>query len=415
VLKLFSAGLIANLVYVVSGALKQYFIAAQLPVAGVGAYGAWVAQASLLLVLIPFPAYLEVLIRGFSTAVDDHDTGSVLMAGVTRELRFLAMVAAGIVACAVLYDFLDGKFHPTAAALLLLLVAQYILLIADIGLRMRQAYQRFALFMAMRNVPSLAAIIVFGLRSPFAIVVTELSSALIIGWFVYRSKPLRASHAAGADLPRPVIHREQIMLWLARLGQYVNNSLLKLIVPFTFGAHDTGLFFFACIAQIPCSLFLSVTTQLFGHALARMKHGETAAIMRIQLWFLAPNVLYGSAVALLVPYWPTVISYVPKLQQYAGVGPLILAVSLYSAVLSSDCTEYLLRSRGLSRILLRYNVCSVLVQIGCLAAGMLEHLSIEHTIMLCAAAAAAVLALFSTYSFNRVLWRSGPDEHAGPT
>ena len=412
-LKLFSLGLIANLVYVVSGALKQYFIAAQLPVASVGVYGAWVAQASLLLVLVPFPAYLDVLIRGFSTAPDDHDTGSLLVAGVIRELRILVLLGGVVIAFALGLDLLEGYFHPTASALLLLLLAQYISLTADILLRMRRAHQRFALFMATRNLPSLAVIVVLGLTVPMAIVGAEFLSALITGWFVYKSNPLRGIHPGPIKIPRQTVGREQATLWLARLGQYVNSSLLRLVVPFTFGAHETGLFFFASIAQIPCSLFLSVTTQLFGHSLARIKHGEYSNIARIQLWFLAPNVLYVVALVLIVPYWPVLIGYVPRLHQYSGVGSLVFAVALYSAVLSSDCTEYLLRSRGLSRILLSYNVCSVLVQIACLSFGTLEKMTIERTIMLCAAAAFSVLAAFSTYSFRRVLGRPEIDVNVG--
>jgi hypothetical protein len=404
VLRLFSLGLIANLIYVISGALKQYFIAAQLPVASVGVYGAWVAQASLLLVLVPFPAYLEVLIKGFSSAPDDYDTGSLLLAGVMRELRILVLLVAAAIGCALTYDLLDGKFHPTALALLLLLLAQYISLTADILLRMRRAHQRFALFMAARNLPSLAVIVALGLTVPMAVVGAELLSALITGWFVYTSKAFRSTHPA---IPVQMsVNREQVTLWLARLGQYVNSSLLKLVVPFIFGAHDTGLFFFAAIAQIPCSLFLSVTTQLFGHSLAQIKRGEYATMARIQLWFLTPNALYAIAVALVVPYWAALIGHVPKLHQYSVVGPLVFAVVLYCAVLSSDCTEYLLRSRGLSRILLRYNVCSVLVQVACLAFGTLRNMTIEHTIILCAVAACSVLATFSTYSFQRVLRRS---------
>ena len=404
-LKLFSLGLTANLVYVISGALKQYFIAAQLPVASVGIYGAWAAQAALLLVLVPFPGYLDVLIRGFSTAPDDHDTGSSLVAGVVRELKILVLLGGVVIVGALGFDLLDGKFHPTASALLLLLLAQYISLTADILLRMRRAHQQFALFMATRNLPSLAVIVLLGLTVPLAIVAAELLSALITGWFVYKSKPLRRIHPA-LTAPQPAFGREQATLWLARLGQYVNASLLRLVVPFAFGAHDTGLFFFASIAQIPCSLFLSVTTQLFGHSLARIKQGEYTTIARIQLWFLAPNALYILALVLIVPHWPALINYVPRLSQYSGVGPLVFSVALYSAVLSSDCTEYLLRSRGLSRILLSYNVCSVLVQVACLSFGVLEKMTIERTIMVCAAAACSVLAAFSMYSFRRVLGRS---------
>ena len=400
-LKLFSAGLIANLLYVISGALKQYFIAAQLPVAGVGVYGAWVAQASLLLLLIPFPAYLNVLIQGFSAAPEDHVSRVGLIAAVTRELRYLAYGATSLLACVLLYDLAVGRARDTAAALVLLIIVQYVTMTSDILLRMRQAHGRFALFMATRNLPSLLAIIVFGLHSPMALVAAELFSALLIGWFVFRSRTLRAAQPA---VPvRSTFNKEQSTLWLARVGQYVNSSLLRLSVPFLFGAHDTGLFFFACIAQIPCALFLSVSTQLFGHALARMKQGNYRGIFRIQLWFLAPNAAYIAMVALLVPYWPILTIHVPKLTQYAGIGQLLLAVSLYSAVLSSDCTEFLLRSRGMSHILLRYNLCSVFTQIVCLCVGFVGKFSTESTIKLCAAAAGAVLAAFSVYSFRRVL------------
>jgi len=413
VLKLFSAGLIANLVYVLSGVFKQYLIAAQLPVASVGIYGAWVAQAALLLVLLPFPAYLDVLIRGFSSPVDDPDPPRVLIAAVMRELRILSGIAVAGVLLTGLLDLASGKAFQTSAALLLLLLGQYVSLTSDILLRMRQAHLRFAVFMATRNLPSLAAIVLFGIHEPFPIVLAELGSALSVGWFVYRSRPLQPPPAGHPKLPRIRIYREQTTLWLARLGQYVNNSLMRLIVPFIFGAHDTGLFFFACIAQIPCALFLSVTTQLFGHALSRTKSGGGyGVLLRIQLWFAIPNVLYVLALALLMPYWPLVTQLVPKLQQYSGVGHLIFAVASYSAVLSSDCTEYLLRARGLSRFLLRYNVCSVLAQLCCFAVGALEHMSIEATIVLCAVAAMTVLLCFTVYSFRRVVGHGGETPHA---
>jgi hypothetical protein len=399
--RLFSAGLIANLLYVVSGALKQYFIAAQLPVSSVGIYGTWVAQASLLLVLIPFPSYLNVLIKGFSAAPDDHATREGLIAEVVRELKYLAFAMGGILTCALVINIAIGKASHTLAALVLLLTAQYVALTADILLRMRQSHGRFALFMATRNLPSLLVIIVFGLRSPIAVVIAELIGAILIGGFVYSSRSLRVENPRLPALQS--FNKEQATLWMARLGQYVNTSLLRLLVPFLYGANDTGLFFFACIAQIPCALFLSVTTQLFGHALARMKQGDYRDFARIQVWFFAPNAVYIVAVAMLLPYWPALTTHVPKLIQYQGVGRLILAVSLYSAVLSSDCTEYLLRSRGMSNILLRYNLSSVSIQIVCLGIGAGAKLSIESTIMVCAVAAAVVLMTFSAFTFRRVL------------
>lgn len=403
-LKLFSTGLVANLIYVLSGALKQYLIAAQLVVADVGIYGAWVAQASLLMVLVPLPAYLDVLIKGFSAAPDNHPLRGALVGGVIREMRMLGTGAAVLLAGALIYALVSGTPHPTLIALLLLLVSQYVGQTADILLRMYQAHQRYAAFMATRNLPSVALILLLGLDSPTAIVLVELLSAAIVGGLAYRSRPLRLRDRSAALPPaRLIAAGEQVMLWLARLVQYVNASLLRLVVPFIFGAHATGLFFFACIAQIPASLFLSVTTQMFGHTLARIQRGEWRAAARIQFIFLLPNLLYVIAMALLVPYWAWFMHWIPGLVQYAQIGALVFAVALYSSVLSSDAQEYLLRSRGLSSMLLQYNLGSIAAQIVCLLGCSALGFEIERTIMFCAIVAGMVLIGFSVRSFRFVI------------
>jgi hypothetical protein len=303
VLKLFSTGLVANLFYVLSGVIKQYLIAAQLAVTDVGIYGAWVAQASLLLVLVPFPAYLDVLLGGFSAAPDDHSKRGSLVSGVIRELRMLGGAVGLLLVGALVYALAVGS-STTVVALLLLLLSQYIGQAADILLRMYQEHQRYAVFLATRNLPSVVLIIVLGLDAPMYIVLVELFSAIIVGGLAFKSRPIRLRDRSASLAPaRLVVEGEQVMLWLARLVQYVNSSLLRLVVPFIFGAHATGLFFFACIAQIPASLFLSVTTQMFGHRLARIQRGEWGAIFRIQIWFLLPNLLYLIAMAEIAPYW----------------------------------------------------------------------------------------------------------------
>jgi hypothetical protein len=274
----------------------------------------------------------------------------------------------------------------------------------DILLRMIQAHRRFAVFMALRNVPSLALIALFGVKSWLGVVLADSVAAVLIWWFVFQSRALRGS----VQVLRPTfslsLPREQFTLWLARLFQYLNSSLLRIAVPLAFAAHETGLFFAACIAQTPNSVFLSVGNQLFGHALARLRHGETREFLRIQAWFAAPNFLYVLLIAFIAPHWAELIGHVAGLGKYRSLGPLVLTVVVYSAVLSSDCQEFLLRTRGLSIILLRYNLCSIVAQIACFVAAYALHLSTAHTVILCAGALAANLIAFSVYSFFRVLF-----------
>lgn len=125
--------------------------------------------------------------------------------------------------------------------------------------------------------------------------------------------------------------------------------------------------------------------------------------LRIQLWFLVPNLIYVVAMASIIPHWSWFMHWVPKLKQYSQIGALVFSVALYSAVLSSDAQEYLLRSRGLSRMLLQYNLASIASQIACLLACAAAGFEIQRTIVLCAIAAALVLAGFSQRSFRFVI------------
>jgi hypothetical protein len=402
-LRLFSAGLVATLLYVLSGVAKQYLIAAQLPVADVGFYGTWVARASLLQVLIPFPAYLDVLIRGFAPAADERLNQRMLAFGVRRELLLLTVLSLGVIGVLLVHGLLTHSLNEAVVALLLLLFAQYVNSTGDIMLRMIRAHGRFAMFMALRNLPGLVLIAALGVRSALAVVLTDVTAAVLIWWFVHRSKPFRGELPVAAPAVLHELPKEQITLWLARLFQYVSSSLLRIGVPLVFAAHETGLFFFACIAQTPTAVFLSVGNQLFGHDLARLKQGEVHRFLRIQLWFAAPNILYMVAIAILVPYWNWVIGHVPSLMKYQDIGPLVFAVALYSAVLSSDCQEFLLRSRGLSIVLLRYNLCSIIVQCLCLLAVFAMHLAPAATITLCAGMLAINLVAFTSYSFLKVV------------
>jgi hypothetical protein len=63
----------------------------------------------------------------------------------------------------------------------------------------------------------------------------------------------------------------------------------------------------------------------------------------------------------------------------------------------------LLRSRGLSRMLLQYNLGSIAAQIACLLTCAAAGLEIERTIVFCAIAAALVLGTFSLRSFRFVI------------
>jgi hypothetical protein len=405
-LRLFSAGLVATLVYVLAGVVRQYLIAAQLPVADVGFYGTWVARASLLLVLIPFPAYLDVLIKGFSAVPDEQAHQRQLAAGVRRELMVLGACAAIVLIPTFLHALVSHQLNRGVVALLLLLLAQYVNATADILLRMIQAHRRFAVFMALRNLPSLVLVASLGVQSSLAVVLTDVAQAAFVWWFVFRSRPLRApTHPLLQPFWR-MPEKEQITLGIARLFQFVSTSLLRIGVPLAFSAHDTGLFFFACLAQTPGSVFLSVGNQLFGHSLARLQRGEMRKLLRIQLWYATPNLLYAIVIALLVPYWNVLIDHVPTLGKYRDIGALVFAVALHSAVLSSDCQEFLLRTRGLSIVLLRYYIGSILVQGTCLLAAYELHLSPANTIILCAAALAANLTGFSLYSFNKAVGAS---------
>jgi hypothetical protein len=403
-LKRFASGLAANGLFVASGVFKQYLIASALSVVDFGAYGSLVAVASLFLVSLPFPAYLGVMIRGFSAAPNAYGTRKQLTLSVRHELAVLVvagMVCLAAIALLATTTPFDGHVWP----LVLLLFVQYTTACVDLLLRMQQAHQRLALFMSLRNAPALVVLWLWHPSAPWQVCLVDFFTALVVALVFLRAPELRIRTVFRWRRLDRKLDRERVTLWLARLAQFGNSSLLRLLVPLLYGAHETGLFFFALIAQLPCSLFLSVTTQLYGHTLARIERGDWRTLWRTQGLFALPNAAYVLACAVFVPYWHEAIAVVPKLAKYGEAGPLILGVVVYGTVLSSDCQEYLLRARGLSRVLLRFSIVSVVVQCTTVWVSSLCGLRLQHTLFACAGLQALVLAGFSTYSFRLVVGR----------
>lgn len=411
-LRIFASGLAANLVFVASGLFKQYLVAGSLSVADFGSYGTLVALASLLLVLVPFPAYLDVMIRGFSAGPHAYGTRKRLVLAARTEMMGLGAVALLSVVLLGLYAVLVEAPDRRSWPLALLLLGQYLTACLDILLRMQQAHTRIALFMIVRNLPAIALLLAFAPASPLHVAVIDCATALLIAGAFLRTPALRVRGVLRLRRMRWRMGGEQAALWLARLAQFGNSSLLRLVVPLAYGAHETGLFFFALIAQLPCSLFLSVTTQLYGHTLARLARGDWATLWRTQAFFLLPNLLYAAATAVVLQWWEPLIEHAGKLAKFADAGPLILAVVVYSTVLASDCQEYLLRSRGLSRVLLAFSITSITTQLACVAAAAALNAGLADTLYLCAAVQAAVLGAFSFYSFNTVVGTTPLESHS---
>ena len=351
------------------------------------------------------------MIKGFSAPATAFGTRKRLIAASRTELLLLSVVAAAVCLLLALYALLVDTPDSRLWMLLPLFVVQYATACLDLLLRMQRAHSRLALFMMVRNLPSVLMLMLLHPTAPLQVVGIDFAAALFVTGFFLRSKELRIRHVLRLRWPRKRLDKEQLTLWLARLVQFGNSSLLRLLVPLAYGLHDTGLFFFALIAQLPCSLFLSVTTQLFGHALARVKPGEWRLLLQTQAWFALPNIGYALAAVLLLPYWGLAISFVPSLAKYADAAPLVLAVVVYSTVLASDCQEYLLRARGLSRILLAFSGTSLLLQGAVVGLASWLSMSLVSTLHACAAVQALTLAAFSTYSFHRVIgrfaWESG--------
>jgi hypothetical protein len=403
VLRIFASGFAANMVFVATGLFKQYLVASSLTVADFGAYGSLVAIASLLLVLIPFPTYLNVMIRGFSAPARAFGTRKNLILAARHEIAALAALGLACIVALSAYALLVHWPDRRAWPLVLLLFVQYITACLDLLLRMQQAHRRLALFMVVRNIPAVALLFVVAPRSPLNVAAIDFATALMVAGYFLASPELRIRAVLRPRRMRWRLEKEQLTLWLARLTQFSNSSLLRLLVPLAYGAHETGLFFFALIAQLPCSLFLSVTTQLYGHTLARLPRGDWATLWRTQGFFLLPNLVYAASAALLLQHWAPAIARVPSLAKYADAGPLVLAVVVYSTVLASDCQEYLLRARGLSRVLLMFSASSVVTQLVAVGAATQLAFGLRETIYLCAAMQAVALAGFSTYSFKRVV------------
>lgn len=402
-IKIFASGLAANLVFVFSGLLKQYLIAGSLSVEDFGAYGSLLALASLLLVLMPFPTYLNVMIFGFSAPPDAFGTRKRLIIEARAEMITLTAVLLVALALVTLYGLLVTEVNSLIGPVLLLLLAQYLVGCLDLLLRMQQAHSHIALFMMLRNVPAIVLLLSFSPILPMQVAIFDCVSAVLITvWFI-NSRIFGTRRVPLFRLLHWRINYEQRRLWLARIAQFANSSMLRIIVPLSFGAHDIGLFFFALIAQLPCSLFLSVTTQIYGHILARLQRGDWATLFRIQISFALPNLIYVFVAAVALQFWEPVVSNIPNLAKYSDAGPLILAVVSYSAVLASDCQEYLLRSRKMSGVLLLYSTASVLAQIVCVTLGATLNISLTSIIYLCAVVQAGVLISFSFYSFKKTI------------
>lgn len=402
-LRVFASSFAANVMFVLSALLKQYLLAGALSVVDFGFFGSMVALSSLLLVLVPFPAYLNVLISGFSASENAFRKRRRLLLAARLEvcLLFCLVLAASMMAA--LYHMLVSTIDPRIWALPLLLLAQYMMACLDILLRMQKAHKRIAFFMSVRNVPSIILLLMIAPSSPLYVVLIEFITAILVSVYFFQTAPLRLKKILKIPKYGLRLTREKIVLWLARFTQFGNSSLLRVAIPFLYSAHETGLFFFALIAQLPCSLFLSVTTQLYGHTLARLRIGEWSKLLQTQALFIFPNLLYAVIAGMALQYWEPLIINVPKLAKYAEAGPLIFSIILYGAVLSSDCQEYLLRSRGFSHILLSLSAVSVTGQIACIFILSQYSFSLEKTILICTALQSIIILSFSIYSFKKVL------------
>lgn len=401
----FTFGLVANLVFVATGVAKQYLIAKSLSVNDFGSYGTVVAQAALLLVALPFPAYLGVMIRGFSAAPTQFGTRKALIRGVRIELALVGLMGFVIVLGALAAGALGerGEAMGSVILLALLLVAQYAAAVVDLLLRMQQAHRRLATFMAVRNLPAVLVLCTYPIVDPMQVVLLDFITGLLIALTFLSTRELRVRLLLNRRAMQRTLSREHLTLWLARLVQFGNSSLLRLLVPALYGTYETGLFFFAMIAQLPCSLFLSVTTQFHGHTLAQLRRGDWRTLWLTQAHFVLPNALYVAACALTIPYWPAATESISLLSKYADSGALLLAVVCYGAILASDAQEYLLRSRGLSHILLVYSAASMAAQLTIVLACAWMGASIQHSLVVCACVQAVLLVCFSAYSFRRVL------------
>lgn len=402
-LRVFASSLAANIAFVLSALLKQYLLAGALSVVDFGTYGSMVALTSLLLVLVPFPAYLNVLINGFSASAGAFGTRKRLVLAARLEIILLACLVLVTSTMLGIYGMLVSTPDPRTWALPLLLLAQYMITCLDILLRMQQAHRRIAFFMTVRNVPAIILLITIAPSSPLYVVLIDFITAILVSGYFLQSPPLRIKKKLNFLKYGWRFTREQIVLWLARLTQFGNSSLLRVLIPLLYSAHDTGLFFFALIAQLPCSLFLSVTTQLYGHTLARLQIGDWSKLLQTQASFIFPNLLYAAIAGVALQYWEPIITHIPKLAKYAEADPLIFSIIVYGAVLSSDCQEYLLRSRGFSNILLKFSTTSVAGQIACIVISSQYNINLEKTIYMCAAVQAFMLAGSSIYSFRKVL------------
>lgn len=400
---IFAKGIISNLWFVLSGLLKQYLIASYLTVSDFGFYGSAVAIAAFLLTLLPFPAYMNVMLRGFSVKFNAIPTRARLTKAIyaeTAELAFLIAITCMIFLFSPLFTY---PLDLNVVWVLLLLLVQYLGTCLDIILRMHKSHNKIAQFMFLRNIPVIALLLICVPDSVMQIILIDfLSASLITAYFSYTSG-YKFLKSRLIRFPRLSLDGEQLKLWFARLSQLANSSILRLLVPIIFGGYESGLFFFALVAQLPCSLFLSMTTQIFGHELADHKAKNWSSLLKIQAWFILPNILYLILVIMILPFWMEITSAIPKIVKYSEAGDLILPLVLYSAILSSDCQEYLLRSRKLSHMLLFFYSTSLLLQLGVIAIGVHFNFELWLQVFCCSFVLFISLLLFTFHSFKRVI------------
>ncbi|NDI84628.1 hypothetical protein [Undibacterium crateris] len=399
-LKIFISGLGANIIFVCAGLVKQYLLAAQMSVANFGAYGTAISLASLSLLIIPFPAYLDIMVRGFSDFSKNSYLRHQLIAAVRKEILILTILVGAGFSLILGATFICTFPDQLILSISLLLLSQYIGAALDLMLRMQQAHRTLAFFMVLRNLPAIFLLMLTRVGSPLLVAGIDLIASVFMLFVFLNSNVLRVRAFEIRSRFRFFLTSAERTLWFARLFQFVNSSLLRLVIPFVCGAHETGLFFFSMIAQLPCSLFLSVTTQMYGHTLASLKRGEWKSLWIIQAWFILPNLAYVIVAALFMPFWEGIAIMIPGLAKYKDAGSLIMAVIVYSSVLASDCQEYLLRTRGLAHVLLQYSLFSVCVQ-ALVVAGVFGNLfDLIHAIYFAAFIQVVVLILFTYKTFK---------------
>lgn len=393
-LRVFSLSIVANFSTVLSGLAKHYLIATHLSVGDFGVWGSLVAVAAFTVILLPVAGYLDLMLKGFSMSGSDISENQRLVRGAQLELIVLASAGVAVaIANAILSMGERPIFRAEYSGLILLAVAQFAASSVDMQLRMQALHGRLALFQATRNLPSVALLAVLPYVSLLQIAFIDAVMTLVMALLCMK-RPIawRPPHFRRMDF-KVRFDGDHRALWFARFLQFLQGWSPRLIVPMFFGAQETGLFFFAFIAQMPCSIFLSTMTQMYGHRLGQLKANEARELYKIQGLFVVPNLVYVLTASLIFSNWSWVIDLLPGLASYRDAGAMMMAIALFGGVLASDCQEYLLRTRGYSSTLSLYASISIAVQLGCLSWGWIASMPLETVICLCAVAQTVILLL----------------------